>query len=109
MTRYYTPNELAEIEKFINRARKEDEPFVVKVFEWIGWKAKQGTTYEDWLHIDIHTYRNGKYVKVDVKRNSKSYKFGKNFIFTIRNGKFKEFPFEHGAEFAFIDENTIIS
>ena len=111
MSKYqYSPQELAEIQSFLLRARIEDEPFAVKVFEWFGWKAEQGTQYEDWLHIDIHTYRDSKYVKVDVKRNSSMYKYGKNFTFTIINGKSKYFPFKSDAEFAFIDEvtNTVI-
>lgn len=107
---HYTPQEQYIIKQFVKRARIEDEPFAIKVFEWFGWRAEQGNKYEDWLHIDIHTYRDDKYVKVDVKRNSKHYKTGDNFTFTIRNGKSQEFPFEAGADFAFIDEitNTIM-
>lgn len=107
---YYTPQEQYIIKQFVKRARTEDEPFAIKVFELLGWKANQGTIREDWQHIDIHTYRDNKHVKVDVKRNSKEYKTGKNFTFTIKNGKCKEFPFEAGTEFAFIDEitNTVL-
>lgn len=106
----YTPQEQYIIKQFVKRARIEDEPFAIKVFEWFGWKAKQGTIHEDWQHIDIHTFRDDKYVKVDVKRNSNGYKTGLNFTFTIKNGKCKEFPFESGSDFAFIDEitNTIL-
>lgn len=95
----------------VRNARDKDEPYFIKsiMAAYPGCKAWQGTTQDDFKHIDVFVkFSDGIKWNVDVKSEGQH---SKNFSLCIKNskGKYLRLMTAYGMYLAFIDydENII--
>ena len=94
--------------KFLNRAKYIDEPFVRHRLEqfYPNSRFALGDVESDWEHTDIEiTTQTGVNYKIDVKRSLPKYLDSPNFIFVFYN-RGKSYPLDGNGFIAFIDDKT---
>ena len=96
-----------------NRARNNDELYVLFALEELGFFVTQSTPEEDWQHVDLKIASIGDVANnmefllgknIDVKRNSPNNASSKSFSLTVINTLGKKYPFNSTEFFAFIDD-----
>ena len=100
-------------EELYNRARNQDELYVLFALEELGFFVTQSTPEEDWQHVDLKIASIGDVANniefllgknIDVKRNSPTNASSKSFSLTIINTLGDAYPFTKTEFFAFIDD-----
>lgn len=94
--------------KFLNRAKYIDEPFVRHRLEQLypNSRFSLGDVESDWEHADIEmTTQSGVSYKIDVKRPLPKYFNSPNFTFIFYKND-KVYPLDGNGYIAFIDDKT---
>lgn len=94
--------------KFLNRAKYIDEPFVRHRLEQLypNSRFSLGDIESDWEHADVEmTTQSGVSYKIDVKRPLPKYLNSPNFTFIFYKND-KVYPLDGNGYIAFIDDKT---
>lgn len=94
--------------KFLNRAKYIDEPFVRHRLEQLypNSRFSLGDVESDWEHADVEmTTQSGVSYKIDVKRSLPKYLNSPNFTFIFYKND-KVYPLDDNGYIAFIDDKT---